>query len=339
MKKIISSLLVVGIIAINFGGFLSPKVAMAASLTSMSDTVSNLTASATASHVIKFTTPTGIASGETIILTFDNGTSTTGLVSTDVTVTAPGAVTVVAGAPGTTTWGFVNTSSTVLTFTLGSTATVSPSSVVTFTFNGTNKITNGAVGTTTLRVSGTLGDNDTGILSMAIITNGVVAVSAEVLGSISFAISGNAINFGTLTTSNARWATSTTGSATSASAFTMTAGTNAPTGYAISVQGDTLKSGENSIDVLASNTISSPSSEQFGIRMDETGTGTGVVSAPYLASGFAYTGTASTSATVATATAATDTSTYTVYYLANIAPLTEAGSYTTAHTYVATGNF
>jgi hypothetical protein len=74
------------------------------------------------------------------------------------------------------------------------------------------------------------------------------------------------------------------------------------------------------------------------LRANATG-GSGTVSAPYAASGYAYTGTASTPATVATATTPSDTTTYSVRYLANISPVTEAGSYTTSHTYVATGNF
>jgi hypothetical protein len=327
--------LAVGIIVVNFG-FVSPKTAMAASLTSMSDTVSNLTASTAASHVIKFTTPTGIASGKTIILTFDNGTVTTGVVAADVAV-LDGAtpITVNDGAPTTTNWGLTTNASPVITFTTG-TGTIAAGHVVTITFNGTHKITNGAAGTTILRISGTFGD--TGTMSMAIVANGVVAVSAEVLSSISFAISGNAINFGTLSTSSPRYANSSTGSGTDVEAFNMTAGTNATTGYTISVSGDTLKSGVNSITALSTNTASSPGSPQFGLRMDATG-GAGTVTAPYAATGFAYTGTPTVPAQVASAGTVSATTTYSVHYLANIAALTQAGSYSTAHTYVATGNF
>lgn len=343
MKKIVSALLMVGIVSFNFG-FLSPQIANAASLTVLSDTVSNLTASATASHVIKFTTPTGIASGETVILTFDNGTSTTGVTASDVTVLDDATpITVNAGAPSGANWGFVNTSSTVLTFTTGS-GSVGASSVITLTFNGTNKITNGSAGTTVLRITGTLGNDDTGTLSMAIISNGVVAVSAEVLGSITFTVSSNSIYFGNLRTVGACFAQNTNPgnvtcpTTTETEAFNITAGTNAPTGYTATVQGATLTSGANSIDALASNTTSSPGSEQFGLRMTATG-GSGTVTAPYAAAGYAYTATAGTPAQIASHTGPSATTTYSVRYLANIAALTEAGSYTTSHTYVATGNF
>jgi hypothetical protein len=255
-----------------------------------------------------------------------------------VAVTAPGVITVVAGAPGTTNWGFVNTSTTVLTFTLGSTATVAASSIVTITLNGTNKIKNGSVGTTTLSVAA---GSDTGVLSMAVISNGVVAVSASVLGSITFSVDTNSINFGTLSSAAARYANTTTGSASPATAVTLTAGTNAPTGYSVSVQGDTLTSGANTITPLAVSTASATGGEQFGINLVKGGTGLlGAISSPYgTASQYAYTATATTPATIATASGATDTNTYAVTYLANISALTEAGSYATTHTYVATGNF
>ena len=330
----------VGIIVINFG-FITPKTAMAASLTAMSDTVSNLTASATAGHVIKFTTPTGIPASKTIVLTFNNSTSTTGVLFSDVTVLdGVSPITVNAGAPTTTNWGFAN-ASPVITFTTG-TGTIAAGHVITITFNGTNKITNGSAGTTTLAISGSMADS--GILSMAVIANGVVAVSASVLGSISFTVSSNAIYFGNLRTGGPCFAQNTDPGAITcptvaeAEAFNMTAGTNAPTGYAISVQGATLTSGSNTIDALASNTASSPGSEQFGLRMTATG-GSGTVTAPYAAAGYAYTGTAAVPAQVASYTGPSATTTYSVRYLANIAALTEAGSYTTAHTYVATGNF
>jgi len=89
----------VGIFAINFN-FFTPGTAMAASLTALSDTLSNSTASATSSHIIKFTTPTGIAASKTVVLTFDNGTSTAGVTASDVTILdGVSAVTVNAGAP------------------------------------------------------------------------------------------------------------------------------------------------------------------------------------------------------------------------------------------------
>lgn len=347
-KKFISSILAVGVLAINFGFLFTPNMAMAASLTIMSDTVSNLTAGSLADHTIKFTTPTGVAAGATIVLTFDNSTNTGSVAFGDMDLQDDGVDVTLAGAVAGTTWAAVKTSATVITFTNGS-AVVAPNSVITIKIGknatgGVNQITNGVAGTTTLRVSGTFAD--TGLISMAIIANGVVAVSAEVLASISFTVSQNAIYFGNLRTGGNCFAQSTNPgyvtcpTTTEAEAFNMTAGTNATTGYTVSVQGDTLKSGAtNSITPLAVSTAPVAGTEQFGLSVVATG-GSGAAVTPYNTAGqFAYTGTATVPATVATVATPSATTTYSVRYLANIAALTEAGSYTTAHTYVATGNF
>ncbi|NVN97351.1 hypothetical protein HXX01_03935, partial [Candidatus Nomurabacteria bacterium] len=192
--------------------------------------------------------------------------------------------------------------------------------------------------------TGTLGNDDTGEVSIPIISNGVVNVSAEVLGSITFTMSSNAIYFGNLRTTGPCFAQNTNPgnvacpTTSEAEALNFTVGTNAPNGYTVTVQGDTLRSGANTIDPLPVNTASSFGTEQFGLRINASG-GSGIVTAPYAASGFAYTATSSTPAQVASFTGPSATTTYSVRYLANIAALTEAGSYATANTYAATGNF
>src|ERR1035437_5110040 len=52
------------------GSGLGATVANAASLTAISDTMSNETISATSSHLLKFTTPTGISANQTFVITF-----------------------------------------------------------------------------------------------------------------------------------------------------------------------------------------------------------------------------------------------------------------------------
>jgi hypothetical protein len=349
IKRFTSFVLMVGVLALNFG-FIVPREADAASLTTISDTVTNLTASAVANHTIQFTTPTGVASGQSIILTFDNSTSiAAGLTFADIDLKDDGSDLPLAAAPSGATWGVVRTSGTVITFTNGTTAVAAGSVLnieigtnATFGVSGTQQITNGPAGSTVLRISGSF--TDTGALTLPIVANGIVAVSAEVLSTLSFTVSDNTIYFGNLRSAGACFAQGTDPgyvtcpTTTETEAFNMTAATNAPTGYTVSVQGATLTSGGNTITALASNTASSPGTEQFGLRANATG-GSGTVSAPYAAAGYAYTGTTSTPATVATATAPSDTTTFSVRYLANISPVTEAGSYTTSHTYVATGNF
>jgi len=164
------------------------------------------------------------------------------------------------------------------------------------------------------------------------------------LPSISFTVSDNTIYFGNLRTNSACFAQGSDPgyiacpTTTEAEAFNMVAGTNAASGYSISVQGATLTSGSNTIDPLLSNTASSPGTEQFGLRINASG-GSGLVSVPYAASGYAYTATSSTPAVVAISSTPSSDTTYSVRYIANIASSTEAGSYSTSHTYIATGNF
>lgn len=345
IKKFVSSVVIIALVFIS-SGFANPQLAMAASLTSMSDTVSTLTASTAANHTIVFTTPTGIAASATLILTFDNSTNTGSVAFGDIDLLDDGVDVTLAATPSGTTWGAVNTSSTVITFTNGS-AAVAAGSVITIKIGtnatgGVNQITNGLAGTTTLRFSGTFGD--TGVLSMAIISNSVVAVSAEVLSTLTFSVSDNTIYFGNLRTAGACFAQGadpgyvTCPTTTETEAFNMTAATNASSGYTLTVQGATLTSGANTITALASNTASSPGTEQFGIRFNASG-GSGAVEVPYAAAGYAYAATSSTPDTIATSTVASTTTTYSARYLANISDVTESGSYTTSHTYIATGNF
>ena len=106
----------------------------------------------------------------------------------------------------------------------------------------------------------------------------------------------------------------------------------------MTVGGSTLTSGANTITAIgASNTSSSVGTEQFGLRMTAAG-GSGTVSAPYAAAGFAFDSGAFPDA-IATASGASANTTYSARYIANITASTEAGSYTGAVTYVATANF
>jgi hypothetical protein len=165
------------------------------------------------------------------------------------------------------------------------------------------------------------------------------ATIASASQSITFTISDNSIGFGTLSASAARYATGdATGASSEGEAHTIVVGTNASNGYTLTVNGSTLTSGAYTISAIgSSNTSSSAGSEQFGLRMTASG-GSGSVSAPYAASGFAF-DTAAFPDEVAASTGASTNTTYSARYLANIASNTEAGSYTATLTYVATPNF
>jgi hypothetical protein len=323
---------------------------MAASLTALSDTQSTIKAATASNHDITFTTPTGVASGQTIILTWDNSTSVNASLDfNDIDVLDDGVNVTLAGSPSGATWGAVRTSATVITLTNGNVA-VAGGSVVRIKIGtnassgatGTHQITNGSAGTTSLAITGTF--TDTGTISTPIISDDVVNVTATVNQTISFAVSDNTIGFGTLTTANARYATGDTNGTTSdTAAHTLTVSTNAANGYSITLQGATLTSGSNSIDAIgATSAASSPASEQFGIYATKSGGVNATITTRYSDNAtpkFAYNATALASDTLSTGTSATNTETYSIHYIANIAGTTEAGSYTTNITYVGTGNF
>ncbi|MBI3626506.1 hypothetical protein HY224_00480 [Candidatus Uhrbacteria bacterium] len=193
---------------------------------------------------------------------------------------------------------------------------------------------------------------DTTVGSMSATTNAHVGDSTafttkicatgagSVSQSLTFAISANSINFGTLDTAAARFATTTSGSSSEAEAHNFTVSTNATNGYTVTVKGATLTSGGATITAIGgTNTASATNTEQFGLRINAAG-GSGAVTAPYAASGFAYAATSSTTSQVASAPSGDGvTTTYSVRYIANISSTTESGSYTATLNYVATANF
>jgi hypothetical protein len=164
-------------------------------------------------------------------------------------------------------------------------------------------------------------------------------LSFAVLSSTSTAFGGS-ISFGPLLSSQTRYASSTaSGGTIETAAHTLVVNTNAASGYSVTVQGATLSSGSSIITPLSSNTAPSIGSSQFGIRLVPTG-GTGTVTSPYAASGFAYTASATTSAQVASeAVGDSATTTYSVRYMTNIANITAAGNYSSNYIYVVTASF
>ncbi len=339
-------------------------VATAASLTAMKDTLSPASgafnaekASTVANHTIVFTTPTGVPNSTVgaIVLTFDNSTSiNASLTFADIDLDDDGTPITLAGTAGASTYKVVRTSATVITFDSQTSGTaIAAGSVITIRIGtnattggtGTFQITNGPAGTTLLTISGAFGD--TGTIGIPIIADDVVVVNALVAPSITFTVSDNTIFFGNLkATGSSCWAQGTDPGAVTCptvaetEAFNMTAGTNATSGYIITLQGATLFSGANSITSAgltpATATIGS---EQFGIRVNASG-GSGTVPSPYgTALNYAYPTSATTPSTVGTATGPSATTTYSVREIANISSSTEAGTYTTNQTFVATATY
>lgn len=146
--------------------------------------------------------------------------------------------------------------------------------------------------------------------------------------------------------------------------------TNAANGAAVQYEGETLTKGLDDIDALSAETASSPASEQFGIAVDtsvggnnavpiESGNGSVTLDMSYVSTsgnlalsgpltistdydqGAGNFGTAEfnfatgTPTTIASSASYTNCKTVAVRYLANISPLTPAGTYTTAVVYSA----
>lgn len=348
MKKIniITSLEIILILLSMMMGPLVP-ITQAAALTALSDTLSSSKVSTLANHDIQFTSPTGVASGQTIIITFPSDFSIPAALDfEDMDVLDDGVNVILAATSSGATWGAVRTSATVITLTNGTTAVAGGSvmririgtnatSVVTGIERITNPTTNGSK---VIAMSGTFGD--TGDITVQILTDDQVAVSSTVAQSLSFSLSANTLALGTLSSS-----------AVVTGSHTFTVATNAASGMVITVAGTTLTSGGNTITACAANCTNTggagQGTEQFGINLKDNATpnvGLEVSgTAPIAAAAANYNTVDSfrfvTGDTIASSAAGINSSVFTVSYVTNIAGATEAGSYTTTLTYTATATF
>lgn len=255
----------------------------------------------------------------------------------DVTSTLFNSASTIISSPAS--WGVTNNNTTghiALTDASGDT-TATPGTIV------LTGITNGSVADTTYYVEvNTYGNTDcsTGPVDYGAIgyvyVNGVL-ISGSVNPSLGFAISSTSCSLGTLSSS-----------AASSCSHTISAGTNASSGYTLSYLAATdLTSGSNTIsDSGTSGATSTPGTEQFGLNLKNNATpdvgadpsgGSGTASTHYdTADTFSFD---TSGATVATASSYTTTTTFTASYLANISTSTKAGTYATTMTYNITANY
>lgn len=352
MKKIYKALKVVLTVLILIPVLLPISIVNAAALTALSNTMSTQKITTASSHTIRFTTPTGVtAAGNTIVITFpadfDFTSKTIGTItlSHGATTGAESTETLAAAADASN-WGavFSGTQNRILTLTAPTDGTgaaafsAGQKGIITYSSANSINATSAAIYSITLVVNG-----DTGSISVPIISDDQVSVTATVDQTLSFTISDNTIGFGTLSSASTRYATGDTlgqGSEPSA-AHTLTANTNASSGYSLAVSGATLTSGANTISSIPAGPLAlSVGTEQFGIRTTASG-GSGTVTSPFngTASNYGFGTSPLAAVSFASATAATANTTYSVNYAANISALTESGSYTTALTYVVSANF
>ena len=346
-RSFLGLLLIVFLVVAGFP--FSTNRANAAALTHLSDTQTNQTMGALSSHAITFVNTTAITSSATTTLVFNNATTIAGITSGDIALFINGVIaTTTVGAAAAATWGFAFTASTVTITapTAGTPAVASTSILIDIgtaaTSTAVNRITNFASATTTI-LTITTSVGDTAQIALPVITNSIVNITATVAPSITFSIDANALQFGTLTSGAARWATTTAGgSPGDVSGNQLQIATNSTSGYNITLQGSTLTASTGSITpITGSPAASSPGSPQFGLYALETGGATtATTTANYRTSGTYYFGATATSTdTLGVSTGPTSTATYNVHYIANISGSTPSGAYATNITYIATPLF
>lgn len=323
--------------------FFSPTIASAASLTAISDTVSRLKASTASDHTIKYTTPTGVAAGQTMTLVFPSGFTIGTVDNTDIDVSwgpSTGAENelTLAATPTGATWGAAFSSQT-LTVTSGSGAITAASKVIieigtnaTAGTTGDQQITNHAT-PATYTVSLTVGPSDSGKLAIVVLSNDQFTVSATVDPTITFSIDNTSTAFGTLSSSSPTTADTT---------IIATISTNAQSGYSVKIS-DTGGGGNPGLwNTAASVLIASASNDLssvagYGIQASQTGGAT--IALPYTASGTSVGGYQLLPQDLATYTGPASGHTVSIVSKARASGSTPAGAYADTVTLIATGNF
>ncbi len=345
---------------------LTPSIVVAAQFTGVKDTLSTVQTSATATHVITATLVGGdtFAAGETMTYNFTDADFTLNAIGSwqtaDFTFNDGGARTVIAvssvsGTPPTCTAGTSNVGITINTttsdFVVTACSTYTPSSAnatLTFTINGT---TSAGTGTMTNKATDvessvyTITESNTDTATGAVVAeaDAVVTVTGTVTPTLTFDVSQNAVSFGTLTSANARFATTSGGAAgpTPTLAHTISVGTNASAGYGVTyLSPATLTSGTGA--TIAGATVTgdqdgAPASAQFAMGVaTSSGSPTIVTTYNQGSNNYNYAAAAVTALFSASAPASDVVNSY---YLANIPATQSAGTYSSTFTYVATGNF
>jgi len=320
----------------------------AATLLSMSDTMSRLKATTASSHTIKFTTPTGAGdSTDTIIITFPS-TGTTPFNFTDKTISTVtfthGATTgtesteTLAASPSAEVWGavFSGTQNIILTLTAPTdgigTAEVAASDKIILTYDSTNSTNPSADASPyAIAISGTFGDS--GSIAVVILADDQVAVTATVNPTMSFTISSNTCALSTLTTS-----------AVGTCDYTLAVGTNAASGAVITIQA--ITDGTNAylnkdgtpasyIDDITEDGTVTLGTEGYGIAL--VGGSGWTEAGDFIDDDTPIPSTATDILTIAAPVASSVTSTVT--HRAAIGDITESGTYAQTVQYIATGTF
>lgn len=233
-------------------GLPSFRFAEAASVTSLSDTLSDSAPGVGSNHTLTFVTPTGVANGQTITINFADGPfviGSTTFADVDVLDDATN-LAVAAGCGGTEQIGF-STSTNLITLEFcpgdggsipaAGTTTIRIGTNATFGTAGTRQIINPSVGSYEINL--TVGANDVGSTRVAIIAP--VVVTAAVDTSFTFTVAGlpggtdvnGLLVTGTSTATTIPFGALSANTASSA-AQRLSVSTNASYGFAVTVQTD-----------------------------------------------------------------------------------------------------
>lgn len=230
--RVIATLVATAVVLWAMGAY---HYAEAANITTVSDLISDSDSGVDSNHLITFTIPSSLLTGETVVINFDsaNGFDFTGVTTGDFAITATGGTFTEA----------VNTGTDTITFT-STGATVATSTVVTVTINGANKINNPtpAGGSASYEIDISAG-TDSGHTRVAIVDN--VLVTATVNTTFTFTVNGRASG----TTVNGQTTTITSSSTTipfgtlaaavpQTLSQNLTVATNAINGFVVTVMED-----------------------------------------------------------------------------------------------------
>ncbi|MEX0931671.1 MAG: hypothetical protein WDZ88_02890 [Candidatus Paceibacterota bacterium] len=253
-SKMLGIVLLLALLMWSVGAPAWMPVAQAASLTGVSDTLSDSDTSAPSNHTIEFTTPNGVMEGQTITITFPAGFGLGSIIEDDVDIQDDSTDLTTAGDCSGSDEAGIGVAGQVITIDIcaGDGAEIASSSVITIKIGshatesgtGANQITNPASpGTNVISIGGTMQDSaDTRVY---IIDD--VVVTASVNTTFTFTIDGVAtgatVNGSATTTADTTTATSlpfgTVEALTSKTlAQDLTVVTNARNGFVVTVQQD-----------------------------------------------------------------------------------------------------
>jgi hypothetical protein len=238
-------------------GFPVLQFAEAANVTTFTNTLTDSAPAVVSDHEIRFVTPTGVAAGETIVLTFDAlFLGIAALDEGDIDLDINAVDTTLAAAAAGATWG-VATDATSITLT-SDTGIVAAGNTVIIQIGlnaagGVNQITNPAVGS--YPINATVGSADSGETRVAIVD--AVTVTATVDTIFTFTVQGTAAGVTVNTADTTGGATTATtipfgqlqGDTASTAAQNLAVSTNAANGFVVTVQVDQQLTSSNNADI------------------------------------------------------------------------------------------